>query len=405
MSFSGFWEKFNIIRHVQKARALRGLHSPEKLRFILERERSRSDRTGDEFSLVVFNLSGTGALDYSAVGLLSNILTIRIRATDEVGWFEKGRVGVVLPHTPSEGAWRFADNIARELAATTHEAPSRRVFTYPSKWWSSQDTNEPYMQNGDAGAEYMPMAPTSRPGEKEGGREAEGEETGEGLARGETNIAPTDNSRSVGDLEGILVNRSPVWKRLMDLAGSTVALVIFTPVMLLVAIAVKFTSRGPVFFKQQRAGLGGKPFMLLKFRSMCMGAEAKKQELMKYNERKGPAFKMEHDPRVTPIGRFIRKWSLDELPQLINVFVGDMSLVGPRPPTMDEVPQYDSWQGERLNVKPGITCIWQITARHDSDFNKWVRLDIAYKRKYSILMDFAILLKTLPAVISRKGAS
>jgi len=381
---------------MRKARALRGLHSPEKLRFILERERSRADRTGGEFSFVLFDLSGPNGLDFSAVKRLADVLASRVRATDEVGWFERGRIGVVLPHTPSEGAWKFADNIAKEFATSTDEAPSRKVFTYPSKWWTGENASNSNLQFGDICTEWAPAAKTEAP---------QGvEESHEKPEPAETEATAEANARSVENLEGILLERSPVWKRLMDLVGSTIAIILFSPVMLLVAIAIKLTSKGPVFFKQQRAGLGGKPFPLLKFRSMVVDAEEKKKELLKYNERTGPVFKMQSDPRVTPVGRFIRKWSLDELPQLFNVFVGHMSLVGPRPPTLDEVPQYVSWQGERLNVKPGITCIWQVSARHESDFNRWVRLDIAYKRKCSILLDIAILVRTLPAVLSRRGA-
>ena len=130
------------------------------------------------------------------------------------------------------------------------------------------------------------------------------------------------------------------------------------PVLVTVALTVKLTSQGPVIFRQKRGGQGGIPFDCFKFRSMCIDAEAKKQELMAHNERSGPVFKMSTDPRVTPFGRFIRKWSLDELPQLFNVWRGDMSLVSPRPPTMDEVEKYERWHDYRLDMKPGITCIW-----------------------------------------------
>jgi lipopolysaccharide/colanic/teichoic acid biosynthesis glycosyltransferase len=137
---------------------------------------------------------------------------------------------------------------------------------------------------------------------------------------------------------------------------------------------------------------------------MVVDAERHKRELARFNERTGPVFKMTNDPRVTPIGKFIRKWSLDELPQFFNVLKGDMSLVGPRPPTLDEVEEYEIWQGRRLEVKPGITCLWQVTARQDRDFERWVRLDIEYERRQSFLFDLKILFMTPFAVISRKGA-
>ncbi len=196
----------------------------------------------------------------------------------------------------------------------------------------------------------------------------------------------------------------PFWKRVTDVAIASVCLLLGAPLLMVVAIAVKLSSPGPVFFRQQRAGMHGKPFAFYKFRSMYVDAERRKRELWKYNERTGPVFKMRNDPRVTRVGRFLRRWSLDELPQLFNVLVGDMSLVGPRPPTLDEVEKYREWQHTRLDVMPGITCLWQIRARHECSFEDWVRLDIRYIRRRSVLVDLQILLLTIPAVLSRKGA-
>lgn len=196
----------------------------------------------------------------------------------------------------------------------------------------------------------------------------------------------------------------PMWKRVLDLFGASTVLIAASPVMLAVAIAIKVTSRGPILFAQKRGGLGGKPFNLYKFRSMSVDAEARKAELMKFNERSGPVFKMTHDPRVTAIGRFIRKTSLDELPQLFNVLKGDMSLVGPRPLPKSEEKGYDHWHWRRLDVKPGLTCIWQVTCRHDKDFDRWVRLDLEYIEKHSLLLDLKLLFQTIPAVLAQRGA-
>ncbi len=199
-------------------------------------------------------------------------------------------------------------------------------------------------------------------------------------------------------------NNIPIWKRIMDIFGSALCLIIFSPIILGVACAIKLTSKGPVFFAQKRCGLGEKPFNVYKFRSMVVNAANIKKELEKYNLRTGPVFKMENDPRVTIVGKFIRKWSLDEVPQFFNVLRGDMSLVGPRPPTLCELPGYEKWQRRRLEIKPGITGIWQITARHNKCFKEWVRMDIEYINKCSLFLDIKILLKTIPAVISCKGA-
>ncbi|MCC6152320.1 MAG: sugar transferase [Candidatus Hydrogenedentes bacterium] len=196
----------------------------------------------------------------------------------------------------------------------------------------------------------------------------------------------------------------PKWKRAMDVAGSLCGIIAFAPVMLVLAIAIKATSRGPVFFKQKRGGMGGKTFYLYKFRSMTTDAEARKADLMKYNERSGVAFKMTNDPRVTKLGKFIRKTSLDELPQLFNIFLGDMSIVGPRPLPVNEEGSYSVWHWRRLDVKPGLTCIWQVTARHDRDFDRWVRLDLEYIEKLSIWLDVSLIVRTIPAVLLQRGA-
>ncbi len=190
----------------------------------------------------------------------------------------------------------------------------------------------------------------------------------------------------------------------MDIAGATTAILIFFPVMAATVIFIKLDSKGPFFFKQKRVGLGGKIFNCYKFRSMVVDADKMVEELSHLNERKGPVFKMTDDPRVTKIGRFIRKWSIDEMPQFFNVLNGDMSLVGPRPPIASEVQKYLRWHGRRLEVKPGITCLWQIHARHGSSFEEWVRLDIRYAQSISLWLDIKILILTIPAVISGKGA-
>ncbi|MCP5007673.1 MAG: sugar transferase [Planctomycetes bacterium] len=212
------------------------------------------------------------------------------------------------------------------------------------------------------------------------------------------------NTKAVQSLELFFHENTPIWKRIIDLFGSALCIIISLPIMLFVACAIKSTSKGPVFFSQKRCGLGGKPFNVYKFRSMVVDAEKRKKELEENNIRTGPVFKMKDDPRVTFIGRIIRKWSLDESPQFFNVLIGDMSLVGPRPPTLCEVPKYERWHKRRLEVKPGITGIWQVYARQNKCFKEWVRMDIEYINKRSLFLDMKILLKTIPAVISCKGA-
>jgi len=212
-----------------------------------------------------------------------------------------------------------------------------------------------------------------------------------------------------GDFVVTLFRESLLWqlfaKMALDLVVSTLMLIVLSPLLLAVALGIKFTSPGPIFFAQERIGMNKRKFKLLKFRSMVVDAEARKKELAALNEVDGPAFKIKNDPRVTPIGRWIRKTSIDELPQLINVLKGEMSLVGPRPPLPTEVDQYDWIYRRRLSIKPGITCLWQIGGRNNIPFARWMELDREYIENWSFWLDLKILVKTVPVVLMGKGAS
>jgi exopolysaccharide biosynthesis polyprenyl glycosylphosphotransferase len=193
-------------------------------------------------------------------------------------------------------------------------------------------------------------------------------------------------------------------KRLLDIFGSLFLIALFAPLMLVIVALVKLTSKGPVFYKSKRAGLMGRPFDFYKFRSMYVDADSRLKEVMPSNEKDGPIFKMHDDPRITRVGRFLRRTSMDELPQLFNVFWGDMSLVGPRPPLMSEVEQYDEYAMERLAVRPGMTCYWQIMGRSNLSFAEWMELDHRYLEEMSVTTDLKILLKTPLAVLKGDGA-
>jgi exopolysaccharide biosynthesis polyprenyl glycosylphosphotransferase len=195
-------------------------------------------------------------------------------------------------------------------------------------------------------------------------------------------------------------------KRVVDVALAALVLLLALPISLLIAAAIKVTSGGgSVLFRQTRCGLNGRFFTLYKFRTMVEDAEERRREILHLNEMNGPVFKLRSDPRVTLIGRFLRKFSLDELPQFWNVLRGDMSLVGPRPPIPEEVARYQRWQRRRLAMKPGLTCLWQISGRNEIDFDRWMQLDLEYIDSWSPLLDFKILLKTIPVVLSGRGAS
>jgi exopolysaccharide biosynthesis polyprenyl glycosylphosphotransferase len=218
---------------------------------------------------------------------------------------------------------------------------------------------------------------------------------------------------SIGEMDGLpmlALTRTPTdvlalaVKRAFDVLVSATALLVASPVLALVAIAIRVETPGPVLFRQRRVGRNGRLFEILKFRSMHVDAECRLDALRAQNEMSGPVFKMRHDPRVTRVGRFIRRTSLDEFPQFWNVLRGDMSVVGPRPPLPSEVRQYQRWQRRRLSVKPGITCIWQISGRNEVDFDRWMELDLEYIDHWSLWGDVRIALKTIPAILGARGA-
>ena len=217
---------------------------------------------------------------------------------------------------------------------------------------------------------------------------------------------------TVEDRCGASVSFSPNWnepmqvitKRLLDVSISLLLMILLSPMLLLLALLIKYTSPGPVLYPWRVVGKNGRPFVGFKFRSMVVDADERKAELAKLNEMTGPVFKLTNDPRVTPVGRWLRRYSLDELPQLYSVFIGDMSLVGPRPPLQSEYSQFTTLQKQKLSVKPGMTCLWQVQGRTNiNDFADWVRLDLEYIERWSLVLDMKILLRTASVVVSGSG--
>lgn len=212
------------------------------------------------------------------------------------------------------------------------------------------------------------------------------------------------------ELENIEENKESlkfyeICKRGIDIIGAGSGLLLLSPVIAIVACAVKFTSKGPIFFSQKRVGKNGQLFDMYKFRSMVVNAEELKEKLAHQNEMSGPMFKMKDDPRVTKVGKFIRKTSLDELPQLWNVLKGDMSLVGPRPSLPKEVKQFEKWMYKRLTVRPGLTCYWQVSGRNNIDFEDWMKLDISYVEDRNLWIDIKLIFKTVFVLFGDKNAS
>jgi len=373
---------------------LRTVYSRQQVRTVLHREFLRATRTGRLLSLVIFEAENE--LDGRGMRRLGRVLLHNSRMTDDIGWFDEHRMCAVLSDTGVPGANAFARRIS-ELARRRNIAVRWYIYT--------ANTAAPDGPADDAGgaAARGRLAGADLPGEPS-------------LSLTIADPVDTDGdgalSRSTRKIDGhaveamlpLLIRPMPLWKRLIDILGALAGLVLFSPLMLVIAVLIKLTSRGPVLFRQQRAGLGGRPFTIYKFRTMVCDAEQKKPLLRPHSHQDGPAFKMADDPRVTGLGWFLRKTSLDELPQFWNVLIGDMSLVGPRPLPLDEAAACAPWQRQRLCVTPGLTCTWQVKGRSRVTFDEWMRMDLQYIRRRSVLYDLKLLLLTIPAVLLGRGA-
>ena len=378
--------------HVDGGAAV-GLHSRESLLRLLDHERARCDRYGRQFALVVFDLArvpGNGAAHQH----VASVLTTRLRRTDACGCLDLERVAAILPDTELEPAWTVADDVRR----TTLEALpglTCAVYAYPTAWWADDD------RRGDSPRRHPDLR----------GRNSNGSEQRLPLDRAapapDTPPEPPRPAAREGlseRLQALLCEPVPRWKRMMDVTGAATALVLLSPVMVLTAPgrSADVARTGAVHAAACRQGWPA--FTFWKFRTMTVGSAERKLALQGQNEQTWPVFKMKQDPRVTPLGRLLRRASLDELPQLWNVLKGEMSLVGPRPPTLDEVREYERWHLRRLELTPGLTCIWQVSGRSLIGFGDWVRMDLQYAERRSVLVDLMLLARTIPAVLSGRGA-
>jgi lipopolysaccharide/colanic/teichoic acid biosynthesis glycosyltransferase len=391
-------------RRMNRKRSFQSILTPEQMNIAIHRESARADRNTGEFALVLFRVRSRERGALSTARLAKTVLN-RVRATDDVGWYDENHLGVLLPDTAANGAWRFADQICA-LASRKAPRPLLSVYCYPTKWFGEEDGRAAVALPRSVAA----VASASANGSGNGNGNGNGDESHYAVRNlipyflDGMNTAIEQPPNAVHRLETLLVRPLPLWKRSIDVLGSLVLMVLLCPVMLLAAVLIKLTSKGPTIFRQQRAGLGGKPFTIYKFRTMIPDAEAKMKELRSKNEQDGPAFKIKNDPRVTRIGRLLRKTSIDELPQLWNVVRGDMTLVGPRPLPVNESDACEGWQRRRLDVTPGLTCIWQVKGRSKVSFAEWVRMDVAYIRRRTLFNDLRILAQTIPAVLLRRGA-
>jgi lipopolysaccharide/colanic/teichoic acid biosynthesis glycosyltransferase len=412
---------------VGASRALPGVLSTSELESACHQERARVDRNGRCFSVLVCRVQARTEEEFAEV---AEVLASRMRAYDRIGSLDAERLALLLPESDGRGAWVFADDTLDQLAEMGHRVDCE-VFTYPvdrggrdglglrpaaaAPFGTGAPTEpppprrpEPVFGPVDRDDPDEPEAPPRRgtgtdgPAPDPAPKQARPHPSAslESFA----DLRPATELRPVRDLYPYFLQELPLWRRAADVAVAATLLTLLLPLFAVVAVAVLVTSPGPIFFVQWRAGRGGRPFRFYKFRSMYVDAEQRKSELSTQNEQAGPIFKMRHDPRITPLGRWLRKASIDELPQLWNVLLGDMTLVGPRPPTLDEVAAYERWQRERLDITGGLTCIWQVSGRSEIGFEEWVRMDLEYKRKRSARFDLKLLWRTIGAVFTGRGA-
>lgn len=343
----------------------------------IRHERDCADRNHHCFTIITFESLVKLSSRFSKK-LLPNLISERIRSMDLLGKLDRDHLAVLLLYTSSVGA----SIVARKMAETMHshgldlKITSR---TYPEDFGSNGTKNK------DLPKELM---------------ELEANKAGQSYSKPLKASGDGKKSRNQSYFE----KKRPFWKIVFDVLGATIGLIGSFPLLIIVSLAIKLNSKGPIIFKQTRIGLGERPFTFYKFRSMQSSAERRQASLKEFNDQTGPVFKMKQDPRITSVGVFIRKWSIDELPQLWNILKGDMSIVGPRPLICEEAEEYYGWYRSRFNVKPGLTCIWQVSGRSEIQFEQRIKMDVNYAKSCSFWLDFLILLKTLPAVLNAKGA-
>ena len=394
-----------ITRLLPKTAAWRNAGMSRKVRSagafhrILVRERIRADRSSRAFSLLVFD-TGKMAKSEAVASPLMLAIARRVRAIDEIGWFGDNGLGVVLPDTPETGARKLAAELLESMAAAMKPVPVR-IYAYPSSWLPGalgqlQEENVRHSmlihENGTR-AQAHSSSTRSTNGLPFAGACARETSNGNGRAQG---IAKA----------GVLPRpHLPRWKRGLDIAGALSCLLLLSPFMILIALYIKLVSPGPVFFRQTRIGQFGRPFEIVKFRTMRANADAAthREHMQSVMQTDQPMTKLDvsNDARIIPLGGILRSSGLDELPQLINVLRGEMSLVGPRPCLLYEAQSFLRWQAQRFDAVPGITGLWQVSGKNRLTFKEMIRLDIKYARASSLPMDMKILLKTFPAILDQ----
>lgn len=383
-----------------RANTVSAIQSQESFRALITRERQRVDRNNHIVSLLLFTVgkqNGDGVMAQQ----LAHLLAERIRSTDEAGWFDNKRIGIILPDTCADGACKLANEICRAFKPDA-SVPKYTVHTYPSNWFSDDDG--PHVQFEIVDFSRKRKAITSRSPSLPVKHSQEGNFI---LAASPFSSDVTRGCRALPQaIEPFFLQPLPVWKRIVDVLGALFGLVVLSPILIIVALIIKVCYGGPVIFKQQRVGYSGRIFTMWKFRTMKHSVEGSlHQQYMSSlingaNDKSSvkAMTKIDGDLPITGFGRILRAMSIDELPQLINVLCGDMTLIGPRPPTIYEVENYLRWYCERFSTVPGMTGLWQVSGKNKLTFLEMIRLDIKYMKGLSLWLDIMILLKT-PLVI------
>lgn len=377
-----------------RKRTVSTLLSAEEFRAILKHECARCDRNGHEFSLVLIDTEHAGKKRH--MNHFVRYIIQRMRMTDELGWFDERHIGVFLPETSGDGAQAFIRDICSEICEEVCQDNHCRSYTYPSPL--------PAGISGNGRAQE----PRGGDGDRPSGADRSSPPEEHSDAQFHSELKTYINHRQCGgdELKEMLMGtRLPIWKRTLDIIGSLIGLVILSPVFLVISAYIKIVSPGPVFFRQERIGYLGRPFTMWKFRTMRTNADTHVHEeyLKSLISSDEEMVKLDHnrDDRLIPLAGLMRKTCIDELPQLINVLLGDMSLVGPRPCLRYEAEEFQLWQNQRFHTLPGMTGLWQVSGKNRTTFKQMMRLDIRYSRRGSPYMDLLIFAKTVPAIIGQ----
>ncbi len=358
----------------------------ETFKRLLERERALADRSGESFSLLAISIEPAPARVEDLAALVE-MLGREVRVSDEIGWFEEDKIGVILPQTPPSGARILAERLKRDISSIL-SGFDYSIYTYPTashSRTSAQDRApaDPSSKRKVHPAEvatFPPPAPANGSGDSAGWDERA--------------------------LAAYLAPPLPWWKRVIDVAGAGIGLILAAPLFLVIALLIKIVSPGPVFFRQERIGFLGKPFKIWKFRTMHVdsdtGLHQKHFSQLMRNGQAMTKLDSSKDPRIIPMGGFLRTTALDELPQLINVLRGEMSLVGPRPCIPYEAEGYEAWQKRRFDTSPGLTGLWQVSGKNRTTFRQMIQLDLRYLGGRTLREDIRIVLRTIPAILEQR---